>query len=179
MVRDPSIVSPSLAGCVYGVGHNKHDTGPRCTLLKQCRPPSPSSPWRLGLGDVGGGGGVTDRATRGACSAGSGWVEQFSLPQWVSFRSHGPQRLHPSAHVDSNHGRDGSFLLPSLETASRVTCFSTPGMVSARCCVSSSPDPVLRPVSVPRVGSRANRVQRVCACGPVLHARRCVRANTD
>ena len=28
--------------------------------------------------------------------------------------------------------------------------------------------------SVPRVGSRANRVQRVCACGPVLHARRCV-----
>ena len=60
MVRDPSIVSPSLAGCVYGGGHNKHDTGPRCTLLKQCRPPSPSSPWRLGVGDVGGGGGVTD-----------------------------------------------------------------------------------------------------------------------
>ena len=25
-----------------------------------------------------------------------------------------------------------------------------------------------------RVGSRANRVQRVCACGPVLHAGRCV-----
>ena len=31
----------------------------------------------ISLGDVGGGGGVTDRATRGACSAGSGWAEQY------------------------------------------------------------------------------------------------------
>ena len=43
--------------------------------------------WARGRGsDGGGGGGVTDRATRVARSAGSGgWVEQFSLPQWVSF----------------------------------------------------------------------------------------------
>ena len=31
----------------------------------------------VSLGDVGGGGGVSDRATRGACSAGSGWAEQY------------------------------------------------------------------------------------------------------
>ena len=31
--------------CVHWGGHNKHGTGSRCTLQKQCRPPSPSSPW--------------------------------------------------------------------------------------------------------------------------------------
>ena len=36
MVRDPSIVSPSLTGVFIGGGHNKHGTGSRCTLLKQC-----------------------------------------------------------------------------------------------------------------------------------------------
>ena len=35
MVRDPSIVSPSLAGVFIGEGHNKHGTGSRCTLQKQ------------------------------------------------------------------------------------------------------------------------------------------------
>ena len=62
MVRDPSIVSPSLSGVFIGGGHNKHGTGSRCTLPKQCRPPSPRRRWRC----------VTDRATREACSAGSG-----------------------------------------------------------------------------------------------------------
>ena len=38
MVRDPSIVSPSLTGVFIGGGHNKHGTGSRCTLPKQCRP---------------------------------------------------------------------------------------------------------------------------------------------
>ena len=33
MVRDPSIVSPSLAGVFMGGVHNKHGTGSRCTLL--------------------------------------------------------------------------------------------------------------------------------------------------
>ena len=33
--RDPSIVSPSLAGVF--IGHNKHGTGSRCTLQKHCR----------------------------------------------------------------------------------------------------------------------------------------------
>ena len=48
-----------------------------------------------------------------------GWVEQFSLPQWVSFRPHGPRHhalppLHPSARVGANHApRPGCFLLPS------------------------------------------------------------------
>ena len=42
-----------------------------------------------------------------------GWVEQFSLPQWVSFRPQASLPPHPSAYVDSNHRRDGSFLLPS------------------------------------------------------------------
>ena len=62
MVRDPSIVSPSLTGVFIGGGGVITNTvpGSRCTLLKQCRPPSPSSPWELG--DVGGDGGVTDRA---------------------------------------------------------------------------------------------------------------------
>ena len=48
MVRDPSIVSPSLTGVVIGGGHNKHGTGSRCTLLKvkQYRPPSPRRRWR-------------------------------------------------------------------------------------------------------------------------------------
>ena len=46
MVRDPSIVSPSLAGVLIGGGHNKHGTGSRCTLPKQCRPPSPRRGWR-------------------------------------------------------------------------------------------------------------------------------------
>ena len=32
MVRDPSIVSPSLTGVFIGGGHNKHGTGSRCTL---------------------------------------------------------------------------------------------------------------------------------------------------
>ena len=46
MVRDPSIVSPSLTGVFIGGGHNKHGTGSRCTLPKQCRPPSPQRRWR-------------------------------------------------------------------------------------------------------------------------------------
>ena len=62
MVRDPSIVSPSLTGVFIGGGHNKHGTGSRGA---RCRgsvvPPL-----------LDGDGGVTDRATRGACSAGSG-----------------------------------------------------------------------------------------------------------
>ena len=37
----------------------------------------PLSPSIISLGDVGGDGGVTDRATRGTCSARSGWAEQF------------------------------------------------------------------------------------------------------
>ena len=41
-------------------------------------------------------------------------------------------------------------------------------------CVQQSGPSATAGDSVPRVGSRANRVQRVCACGPVLHARRCV-----
>jgi len=54
------------------------------------------------------------------------------------------------------------------------------------CCASSSPDPVLQPVTarLARVGSRPpepnrNRVQRVCACGPVLGATRWERLMTD
>merc|ERR1712086_1002904 len=46
MVRDPSIVSPSLTGVFIGGGHNKNGTGSRCTLPKQCRPPSPRRRWR-------------------------------------------------------------------------------------------------------------------------------------
>ena len=46
MVRDPSIVSPSLTGVFIGGGHHKHGTGSRCTLPKQCRPPSPRRRWR-------------------------------------------------------------------------------------------------------------------------------------
>ena len=46
MVRDPSIVSPTLTGVFIGGGHNKHGTGSRCTLPKQCRPPSPRRRWR-------------------------------------------------------------------------------------------------------------------------------------
>ena len=46
MVRDPSIVSPSLTGVFIGGGHNKHGTGSRCTLPQQCRPPSPRRRWR-------------------------------------------------------------------------------------------------------------------------------------
>ena len=46
MERDPSIVSPTLTGVSIGGGHNKHGTGSRCTLPKQCRPPSPRRRWR-------------------------------------------------------------------------------------------------------------------------------------
>ena len=46
MVRDPSIVSPSLTGVFIGGGHNKHGTGSRYTLPKQCGPPSPRRRWR-------------------------------------------------------------------------------------------------------------------------------------
>ena len=41
-----AIVSPSLTGVFIGGGHNKHGTGSRCTLPKQCRPPSPRRRWR-------------------------------------------------------------------------------------------------------------------------------------
>ena len=43
MVRDPSVV---LTGVFIGGGHNKHGAGSRCTLPKQCRPPSPRRRWR-------------------------------------------------------------------------------------------------------------------------------------
>ena len=46
MVRDPSIVSPTLTGVFTGGGHNKHGAGSRCTLPRQCRPPSPRRRWR-------------------------------------------------------------------------------------------------------------------------------------
>ena len=63
MVRDPSIVSPSLTGVFIGGGHTNtvQDRGARCR--GSVVPPLPD-----------GDGGVTDRATRGACSAGSGIV---------------------------------------------------------------------------------------------------------
>ena len=48
MVRDPSIVSPSLTGVFIGGGHNKHGTGSRCTLPKQCRS-SPLSPTAMAV----------------------------------------------------------------------------------------------------------------------------------
>ena len=32
--------------CSLGGGHNKHGAGSRCTLQKQCRPPSPRRRWR-------------------------------------------------------------------------------------------------------------------------------------
>ena len=37
MVRDPSIVSPTLTGVVLGGGHNKHGTGSKCTPLRDPR----------------------------------------------------------------------------------------------------------------------------------------------
>ena len=47
MVRDPSIVSPSLTGVFIGGGHNKHGTGSGCTLPRQYRPPLPDGRrWR-------------------------------------------------------------------------------------------------------------------------------------
>ena len=67
----------------------------------------------ISLGDVGGDGGVTDRATRGTCSARSGWAEQFLTSSMGELQISLPSRRHASAHVESNHGRDGSFLLPS------------------------------------------------------------------
>ena len=39
-------VLPSLTGVFIGGGHNKHGTGSRCTLPRQCRPPSPRRRWR-------------------------------------------------------------------------------------------------------------------------------------
>ena len=42
------------------------------------------------------------------------------------------------------------------------------------CFVSSSPDLVLRPVTVCLVSAPEPIVCNVCACGPVLHAGRCV-----
>ena len=60
MVRDPSIVSPSLTGMFIGgvITNTVQDRGARCR--SSVVPPLPN-----------GDGGVTDRATRGACSAGS------------------------------------------------------------------------------------------------------------
>ena len=102
MVRDPSIVSPSLTGVFIGGGHNKHGTGSRCTLLKQCRPPSPRRRWRC------------DRSSykRNLFSMIRAGPSSTSLPHWVSFRPQAPNSS-PSARVDSNHRRNGSFLLPS------------------------------------------------------------------
>ena len=62
MVRDPSIVSPTLTGVFIGGGvitNTVQDRGARCS--SSVVPPL-----------LDGDGGVTDRATRGACSAGSG-----------------------------------------------------------------------------------------------------------
>ena len=101
MVRDPSIVSPSLTGVFIGLtgvfmrgSYNKHGTGSRCTHHAAEGPQrvdrAVSSPLSIvSLGDDGGDGGVTDRATRGACSARArsrvGRAVPLSLPQWVSF----------------------------------------------------------------------------------------------
>ena len=84
MVRDPSIVSPSLTGVFIGGGHNKQvqDRGARCR--GSVVPPLPD-----------GDGGVTDRATRGACSAGSGIV---SCTTSLGLR---PQSQHPVTVSDS------------------------------------------------------------------------------
>ena len=60
MVRDPSIVSPSLAGVFIGGGHNKHGT----YRIEVHAAEAVSSPLSIvSLGDVGGDGGVTDRAS--------------------------------------------------------------------------------------------------------------------
>ena len=44
MVRDPSIVSPSLTGVFIGGGHNKHGTGSRCRLIPLLLVPVRASP---------------------------------------------------------------------------------------------------------------------------------------
>ena len=93
MVRDPSIVSPTLTGVFIGGGHNKHGTGLRCTLQKQCRPPLPD-----------GDGGVTDRATRGACSAGSGIVRRTTS---LGLRSPHDASITFRVCVGSNHSGMG------------------------------------------------------------------------
>ena len=75
MVRDPSIVSPSLTGVFIGgrvITNTVQDRG----VEVHARAEAVSSP----LSSIDGDGGVTDRATRGACSAGSGWVEQYLTP---------------------------------------------------------------------------------------------------
>ena len=46
MVRDPSIVSPSLTGVFIGRVVTNTVTGSRCTLPEQCRLPSPRRRWR-------------------------------------------------------------------------------------------------------------------------------------
>ena len=81
-----------------------------------------SSPLSIvSLGNVGGDGSVTDRATRGTWSAGrirggsssshflNGWVSELQF-SWPAPPATTRPPLHPSVRVDSNHGRDGSGL---------------------------------------------------------------------
>ena len=52
----------------------------------------------ISLGDVGGDGGVTDRATRGACSAGSGWAEQYLTSSMGELQGTPPSSHGPITH---------------------------------------------------------------------------------
>ena len=86
--------SHSVASSIRGSNRPK---SPRRTVQK----PSSvtvlqSSPLSItSLGDVGGGGGVTDRATRGACSAGSGWAEQYLTSSMGEPQTPSPQPVTP------------------------------------------------------------------------------------
>ena len=103
MVRDPSIVSPTLTGVFIGGGHNKHGTGSRCTLPRQCRPPSPRRQWRC------------DRSSyKRSLVSRIGWAEQYLTSSMGELQNPSPPAHHPSAHVDSNHRRDGWMLPASI-----------------------------------------------------------------
>ena len=77
---DPSIVSPTLTGVFIGGGakQTRYRIEVHAAEGPQRVDRAVSSPLSIiSLGDVGGDGGVTDRATRGACSAGSGSLAHY------------------------------------------------------------------------------------------------------
>ena len=105
MVRDPSIVSPSLTGVFIGGGHNKHGTGSRCTLLKQCRPPSPRRRWRC------------DRSSykRNSFSMSGRYS---AVPSFQGLRSHAAPPITFRVCVESNHSGMGKPIISSCVSLS-------------------------------------------------------------
>ena len=159
--------------CSLGGGHNKHGTGSRCTLPKQCRPPSPRRRWRCDR--------VTDRATRYKKSqCGRTLKQRFAMRDIALFRvarsplrrTWAPMRLALTRPASASRlAERGLDERPTSNGAVRERV--EPAHLGGRCGLAPTDRPLHHPRpgiynAVRQVRHRAPPRYTKCACGRTL-----------